>query len=207
MATTPAVHQVNLLALLLPLPQEQGDLASTPTGDEVPHAKDSFARQLKPNGRSTSCASSPHLLLQPRRNRKEQRSLKSILIDDNGTPATWTFGLVFQQAIDRQDRTLQSRRTLQLYWNYTGDIITAWYTGILHRTRTRCNDDMPCRHPPLRLQTLQERRDKPKGPSLTPRRKQTSHRLRAFASHRSPRLLHQSSRLTTTTGINHRMAT
>ena len=144
MATTPAVHQVNLLALLLPLPQEQGDLASTPTGDEVPHAKDSFARQLKPNGRSTSCASSPHLLLQPRRNRKEQRSLKSILIDDNGTPATWTFGLVFQQAIDRQDRTLQSRRTLQLYWNYTGDIITAWYTGILHRTRTRCNDDMPC---------------------------------------------------------------
>jgi len=25
--------------------------------------------------------------------------------DDNGTPATWTFGLVFQQAIDRQDRT------------------------------------------------------------------------------------------------------
>ena len=30
-------------------------------------------------------------------------SLQSI--DDNGTPATWTFGLVFQQAIDRQDRT------------------------------------------------------------------------------------------------------
>jgi len=58
-------------------------------------------------------------------------------------PATWTLGLVFQQAIDRQDRTLQSRRTLQLYWNQ-------WrYT--LHRTLplpdkdSSLADDMPCR--------------------------------------------------------------
>jgi len=71
----------------------------------------------------------------------------SLCTDDNGTPVTWTL-VLFQQAIDRQDRTLQSRRTLQLYWNYTGDIMTAWYTGILHRTRThRSYDDMPCRHP------------------------------------------------------------
>ena len=33
-------------------------------------------------------------------------------------PCHMDFGLVFQQAIDRQDRTLQSRRTLQLYWNH-----------------------------------------------------------------------------------------
>ena len=62
-------------------------------------------------------------------------SLQPIFIDNNGTPATWTL-ISFQRVIDRQDRTLQSRRTLQLYWNYTGDITTAWYTGILHRTRT-----------------------------------------------------------------------
>jgi len=45
------------------------------------------------------------------------------------------FGLVFQQAIDRQDRTPAEGRFS--YWNhYIGDITTAWYTGILHRTRT-----------------------------------------------------------------------
>ena len=32
-------------------------------------------------------------------------SLQSLQQDDNGTPATWTFGLVFQRVIDRQDRT------------------------------------------------------------------------------------------------------
>ena len=99
------------------------------------HQGERLVRSPKP-GKSTSCASFPH----PHRcNRKERRSLQSASTDDNGTPATWTLGLVFQQAIDRQDRTLQSPRTLQLYWNYTGDIITAWYTGILHRTRTRRN--------------------------------------------------------------------
>ena len=47
------------------------------------------------------------------------------------------FGLVFQQAIDRQDRTLQTEGRFSLL-ELHGDITTAWYTGILHRTRTRC---------------------------------------------------------------------
>jgi len=76
----------------------------------------------------------PHLHhVAPERNDKPTVSLRK---DDNGTPATWTLGLVFQQAIDRQDRTQVEGRFN--YWNYTGDITTAWYTGILHRTRTRC---------------------------------------------------------------------
>jgi len=33
--------------------------------------------------------------------------------DDNGTPATWTL-VLFQQAIDRQDRTLQTEGRFSL---------------------------------------------------------------------------------------------
>ena len=47
------------------------------------------------------CLLSIHLL---QRLPERTTSLQSAT-DDNGTPATWTFGLVFQQAIDRQDRT------------------------------------------------------------------------------------------------------
>ena len=50
---------------------------------------------------STSPTTTP---TSPCRNRKERQSLQSILIDDNGTPATWTL-VLFQQATDRQDRT------------------------------------------------------------------------------------------------------
>jgi len=53
--------------------------------------------------------------------------------DDNGTPITWTL-VLFQQAIDRQDRTLQSRRTLQLYWNHWS---TPWIQEYPHYYRTR----------------------------------------------------------------------
>ena len=63
----------------------------------------------KLNGRSTSCASFPYYYtvyyINTTSQPKGTTSLQSILIDDNGTPATWTLGLVFQQAIDRQDRT------------------------------------------------------------------------------------------------------
>jgi len=52
-------------------------------------------------------------------------------------PCHMDFGLVFQQAIDRQDRTLQTEGRFSLL-ELHGDITTAWYTGILHRTRTRC---------------------------------------------------------------------
>ena len=96
--------------------------------------------------------------------RTDNKPTVSLRTDDNGTPATWTFGLVFQQAIDRQDRTLQSRRTPQLYWNH-------WRYNSLNRnlshsrTRTRLMTTCLVGTPPLRLQLLlhllQERRDQP----------------------------------------------
>jgi len=47
-------------------------------------------------------------------------SLQPILIDDNGTPATWTL-VLSQQAIDRQDRTQTEGRfsLLETQWNTT----------------------------------------------------------------------------------------
>jgi len=180
MATTPAVHQVNLLALLLLPLQEQGDLASTLETKYHTTARDpSFARKLE----EAQVVPFHLLLLQlnPSSQPEGTTTLPSLqsTTDDNGTPATWTLGLVFQQAIDRQDRTPAEGRFS--YWNYTGDIITAWYTGILHRTRTRCNDDMPCRHPPLRLvHTLQD--------TTTPRRTTDFASPLVFASHRSSTL-------------------
>ena len=68
--------------------------------------------------RSTSCAFCfPHLLLpQPHIVKPEGTTLPSlqpILIDDNGTPATWTL-VLFQQAIDRQDRILQTEGRFSL---------------------------------------------------------------------------------------------
>jgi len=115
-------------------------------GDEAHHCERLVQSQTRSTGEAQvvpfHTTTTPYTMS----TRKERRSLQSAT-DNNGTPVTWTL-VLFQQAIDRQDRTLQSRRTLQLYWNYTGDIMTAWYTGILHRTRThRSYDDMPCRHP------------------------------------------------------------
>ena len=66
--------------------------------------------------------------------------------DNNGTPATWTL-VLFQQAIDRQDRILQTegRFSLQEPLEYTLD------TGIppLLPDKDSSNDidDMPCRTP------------------------------------------------------------
>ena len=100
---TAVVHQVNLLLLLL---LEQGDflLASTPTGDKEPYDMRETLRSFTRKPESTNCVfclPHSHTYMSTR---KERRSLQSPT-DDNGTPATWTFGLVFQQAIDRQDRT------------------------------------------------------------------------------------------------------
>ena len=70
--------------------------------------------------------------------------LQPILIDDNGTPATWTL-VLFQQAIDRQDRTLQSRRTLQLLLEPLEiQPVPQEYSHYRTRTHRSC-DDMPCR--------------------------------------------------------------
>jgi len=93
---TAAVHQVNLLALLLLPLQEQGDLTSTVLETRryrTPHARrPSFARKLE---KSTSCASFPYCFPTTTTTRLPERttSLQSILIDDNGTPATWTLVL------------------------------------------------------------------------------------------------------------------
>ena len=53
----------------------------------------------------------------------------------------------FQRVIDRQDQTPVEGRFN--YWNYTGDITTAWYTGILHRTRTRRKTTCLVGHPSI----------------------------------------------------------
>ena len=77
--------------------------------------------------------------------------------DDNGTPITWTL-VLFQQAIDRQDRTLQSRRTLQLYWNHWSTPWIQEYPHYYYRTRTH-RTSMTCLvgYTPLRLlHTLQD---------------------------------------------------
>jgi len=97
------------------------------TGDEVPHARDSFARKLEeaqvvpPFHTTTPSTPYTHTSSQPE-GTTTLPSLQSILIDDNGTPATWTLGLVFQQAIDRQDRTqVEGRFNYWNHWRYTLD--------------------------------------------------------------------------------------
>ena len=63
-------------------------------------------RQPKPNEKHTFCLfiSYYYTHIYNTSQPKGTTSLQSILIDDNGTPATWTL-VLFQQAIDRQDRT------------------------------------------------------------------------------------------------------
>jgi len=74
-------------------------------GDEVPYTERPIVRSQE-TGRSTSCAfpcpttTTTTTSSQPT---MERRSLQSAT-DDNGAPATWTL-VLFQQAIDRQDRT------------------------------------------------------------------------------------------------------
>jgi len=90
-----------------------------------------------PTTTSTSCS------------RKERQSLQSTT-DDNGTPATWTL-VLFQQAIDRQDRTRAEGRFS--YWKYCGNPTTHWryqYSLVYRNTppdKDSSHDDMPCRHP------------------------------------------------------------
>jgi len=105
-------------------------------------------------------------------------SLQSILIDDNGTPATWTLGLVFQQAIDRQDRTqVEGRFNYWNHWRYTLD------SGLLPLPdKDSSHDDMPCRHTtPLRLPPCRDN-DKPTGSSLLA----NTHLAGPQTSHRAP---------------------
>jgi len=154
MATTPAttaVHQVNLLALLLP--QEQGDIILASTGDEVQYDNREihFVRSHLANWKKHKlCLLLFHVLLLHlhllQRLPERTTSLQPFNQDDNGTPATWTL-VLFQQAIDRQDRTLlQSRRTLQLYWNHWRHSLHRTLSHY-YRTRTHHTTMMTCRHP------------------------------------------------------------
>ena len=122
------------------------------TGDEVPHAKDSFARQLKPNGRSTSCASFPHLLLLQlhRRNRKDRRQAYSLLLQTTMEPlphGLWSC-LPASHCPAGPDKLKDASAT-----GTTGDTP---FTGTLPLPdKDSSQDDMPCRHTtPLRLLLL-----------------------------------------------------
>ena len=152
-------------------------------GDEVPHARDSFARKLEeaqvvpPFHTTTPSTPYTHTSSQPE-GTTTLPSLQSILIDDNGTPATWTLGLVFQQAIDRQDRTqVEGRFNYWNHWRYTLD------SGLLPLPdKDSSHDDMPCRHTtPLRLPPCRDN-DKPTGSSLLA----NTHLAGPQTSHRAP---------------------
>jgi len=73
MALKAGQHQVNLLLLLL---QEQGDLASTPIGDEVPYDMQETLRSLANWKKHKLCLLS--ILLQ-RRNRKDRQAYSLFL--------------------------------------------------------------------------------------------------------------------------------
>ena len=101
--------------MLLLLPQEQGDYLASTVLETRSHRTTcethfSFARQA--NGRSTSCAF-PYTDTSSQPKGTTKPTVYSYRRQWN-TPVTWTFGLVFQQAIDRQDRTLQTEGRFSL---------------------------------------------------------------------------------------------
>ena len=107
---------------------------------------------------------------------------------------------MFQQAIDRQDRTLQSRRTLQLYWNH-------WRYSLYHRNTPTTGQGliapaMTCLVGLHSIEATHPAGHNNETPRTTPRRrKQTSHcdslRIAPGHSRLDPRL--------PTTDINHRL--
>jgi len=118
----PAENQVNLLLLLL---QEQGDflLASTPTGDEEPYDMRETLRSLVANWKSTSCAfcfpyyyTHTYIVATGRTDDKPTTvSIRTAVQTTTMEPLPHgQFGLDFQQAIDRQDRILQTEGRFSL---------------------------------------------------------------------------------------------
>ena len=128
---TPVVHQVNLLLLLL---QEQGDLASmvleTRSHRTPRETHRSLANPNQTKWKSTTCACFPYTNVYPK-----GRQAHSLL---QTTMEPLPHGLWSRSSESLTGRTGQAEGRFS-YWNYTGDITTAWYTGILHRTRTRRN--------------------------------------------------------------------
>jgi len=180
-------NQVNLLLLLL---QEQGDLASTPIGDEEPYDMQE-TRSLANWKKHKLCLSIYYYNTTYKQlhrcNRKERWcSLQSILIDDNGTPATWTMVLSSSKPLTgRTGHQLRDASATGTTWRH--------HYSLYHRNtlpdKDSSQDDMPCRHPPpLRLH-LQD----------TPTRHLARHLAGDFASHLLVFASHRSSRPPATT--------
>jgi len=127
--------------------------------------------------------------------RTDDKPTVSLCTDDNGTPATWTL-VLFQQAIDRQDRTPAEGRFS--YWNH-------WRYNSLHRNlshnRTRTRRKTTCLVGTYSIEATDPAgtTTRQAGRKLVTRRKPTSHRdsLRIVPGY--SRLLHRSSRLPATT--------
>jgi len=94
-------------------------------------------------------------------------SLQSLQQDNNGTPATWTL-VLFQQAIDRQDRTTEPKDASALLEPL--EIQQPQQESLpLPDKESSQADDMPCRHPSIEATPApaeEPRRDKPGGSSL-----------------------------------------
>jgi len=129
----------------------------------------------------------------------------SLRTDDNGTPATWTL-VLFQQAIDRQDRTpVEGRFSYWNYWRYN-----SLNRNLSHyRTRTRRKTTCLVGHPSIEATPApadEQQRVNPEGSSLLAGdRLRIAPSLRIAPGHSK---LQQSSRLhpgLPTTDINHRL--
>ena len=142
----PAVHQVNLLALLLPLPpQEQGDyLASTMLETRSHYTQDEFANSL--NWRSTTCAfPSPTTTTTPIVATERNDVAYSLLLQTTMEPLP--HGLWSCSSKPLTGRTGHYRlRDASVYWNhwrYTLDI----QESLPLPDKDSSHDDMPCRTP------------------------------------------------------------
>ena len=68
-----------------------------------------------------------------RRNRKDRQAY-SLLLQTTMEPLPHGLWSCSSKPLTGRTGQVEGRFN---YWNYIGDITTAWYTGILHRTRTR----------------------------------------------------------------------
>ena len=107
----------------------------------------SLANPNQTKWKSTTCACFPYYYTiyntssQPKGTTKPTVSLRT---DDNGTPATWT--LILSSSKSLTGRTGHYRlRDASVYWNHWRHSLHRTLSHY-NRTRTRRNDDMPCRH-------------------------------------------------------------
>jgi len=152
----PAENQVNLLLLLL---QEQGDIILASTLETRYTTARNTLRSLA-NWKSTSCAFAFHTTTTTTTSSQPEgptTSLQSLFVQTTMEPLP--HGLWSRSSESLTGRTglhqTEGRFSLlETQWkhHYTGDITTAWNTGILHWTRTH-RTSMTCLvgYTPLRL--------------------------------------------------------